>query len=50
MEVLEKEIEQLLEKGIVPGLAMVRVGRLPEHVECMEKAEEIGRASCRERV
>ena len=44
MEVLEKEIEQLLEKGIVPGLAMVRVGRLPEHVECMEKAEAFGKS------
>lgn len=44
MEALEKEIEKLLERGIVPGLAMVRVGRIPENVDCMEKAEAYGKS------
>ena len=43
MEELEKETEQLLEQGVVPGLAMVRVGRMPENVDCMEKAEAYGK-------
>lgn len=44
MEALEKEIEKLLAQGIVPGLAMVRVGRIPENVDCMEKAEAYGKS------
>ena len=43
MEELETETEQLLEQGVVPGLAMVRVGRMPENVDCMEKAEAYGK-------
>ena len=43
MEELEKETEQLLEQGVVPGLAMVRVGRMPEQVDCMEKADAYGK-------